>query len=112
MDAEGREILYPMLAAWGVNTVVVVGAWTDDCIATTLFEGFDRYGLDMILVKDAVATATINGGKMVECLSGACCLVQSTEEVCRVLEQRPDLVVPPRGPVRGDVRFQAETQKR
>ena len=25
MDADGREFLYPLLQAWGVNTVVVVG---------------------------------------------------------------------------------------
>lgn len=37
-----------MLKAWGVDTVVLVGAWTDDCIAATAFDAVDRYGLDMV----------------------------------------------------------------
>ena len=30
--ADGTDILYPMLRKWGVDTVVVIGAWTEDCI--------------------------------------------------------------------------------
>ena len=112
LDAEGREILYPLLEAWGVNTVIVVGAWTDDCIAATLFEGFDRYGYDMVLVSDGVATATVNGNKMAECLSGACCVVNTADEICKILDDHPELVEKPRAPLRGDTRFLAENQSR
>ena len=54
-----------MLRAWGVNTIVLAGAWTDDCIAATAFDAVDRYGFDLVIVKDAMATATIHGHKMV-----------------------------------------------
>lgn len=56
-DAEGNEILYPMLKALGVNTVVVVGSFTDECIIATMIEGVDRYGFDMILIDDATTTS-------------------------------------------------------
>ena len=112
LDAEGREFLYPLLQAWGVNTVVVVGAWTDDCIAATLFEGMDRYGYDMVMVSDAMATATTKGSKMVECLKGACCVSHTADEVVEVLSNYPELIDPPHAPLHGSSRFLAPKQKR
>jgi hypothetical protein len=29
LDENGCEIIYPMLEAWGVNTIVMTGAWTE-----------------------------------------------------------------------------------
>lgn len=110
LDEHGNGFLHPLLRAWGVNTVVVVGAWTDDCLAATAFEGCDRYGYDVVLVSDAVATATVNGGKMLECLSGACCLLQTTDDVCAVLDDHPELVDTPRAPLRGSSRYRAAAQ--
>ena len=82
------------------------------CVAATLMEGFDRYGYDMVLVSDAVATATVNGHKMQECLSGACCVVQTTQQVCDVIDNHPELVDTPQAPLHGSVRFLAPKQKR
>ena len=42
-DEHGDDILYPMLQAWGVDTIVIVGAWTEDTI---------------VLVTDAIATGS------------------------------------------------------
>jgi nicotinamidase-related amidase len=47
-DANGTEILDPMLQGWGVDTVVVVGSWTEDCVLATAFDGSDRHGYDMV----------------------------------------------------------------
>lgn len=81
LDEDGREILFPMLEAWGVNTVVVCGAWTDDCIATTVFDAIDKYGYDVILVHNGCATATLHGSKMLDILYAATALKMSAEEV-------------------------------
>ena len=69
LSTYANEILFPMLKAWGVDTLVVMGAWTDDCIAATCFDAVDKYGLDCVLISDGVATATVHGGKMIECLA-------------------------------------------
>ena len=103
LDASGDEILFPMLQAWGVDTLVVLGAWTDDCIAATCFETVDRYGLDCVLVKDAVATATIHGGKMVECLSAAVAKACTAAEIAAHLSENPQLVDSPKAPLVGSV---------
>ncbi|EOD11935.1 hypothetical protein EMIHUDRAFT_104600 [Emiliania huxleyi CCMP1516] len=57
-DEHGDDILYPMLQAWGVDTIVIVGAWTEDCVIATCYEAADRYGLDVVLVTDAIATGS------------------------------------------------------
>jgi len=77
-DDQGREIVFPMLEAWGVNTIVLCGAWTDDCLATTVFDAVDKYGYDVILVNDGCATATIHGGKMMEVMYAAVALNMSS----------------------------------
>jgi nicotinamidase-related amidase len=71
-DADGNDILYPMLRAWGVDTVVVIGAWTEDCITSTAFEASDRYGLDVVIIPDALATATPSHTKAIEVMSSSC----------------------------------------
>jgi len=104
LDEDGNEILWPMLQAWGVDTLVVMGAWTDDCIAATCFEAVDRYGLDCVLVNDAVATATVHGGKMVECLSAAVAKSLKASEIASHLTDHPDLILKPKAPLVGSVR--------
>jgi len=104
-DEEGREILFPMLEAWGVNTMVLVGAWTDDCIATTAFDAADKYGYDVILVNDACATATINGDKMFDVLYASTCCSMSAKEVVAHMKNHPELIEEPKAPLNGNVRF-------
>ena len=103
LDANGREILYPMLKAWGVDTIVLMGAWTDDCIAATTFRAADALGFDVVLVTDALATATIHGHKMVECLSGAVCTPKKADEVVAHIKAHPGLVKRPEAPLVGSV---------
>lgn len=63
-----------------------------------------RYGLDCVLVKDAVATATVHGGKMVECLSAAVCKAHTAAELVAYLAEHPDKIEAPKAPLVGSVR--------
>ena len=104
-DEEGREILFPMLEAWGVNTIVLCGAWTDDCLCTTVFDAIDKYGYDLILVNNGCATATVHGGKMMECLYAATSCNMSAEEIVQHLKDHPELIEAPKAELNGRVRF-------
>lgn len=104
-DDDGREILFPMLEAWGVNTIILCGAWTDDCIAATAFDAVDKYGYDVIMVSNGVATASINGDKMSDVLYAAACLKMTSEEVVQHLNEHPELIQAPGAALRGNVRF-------
>ena len=58
-DADGEPILLPMLRDANVDTVVIVGAWTDYCVAATALAASDSWGLDAVVVTDAVASANV-----------------------------------------------------
>lgn len=94
-----------MLEAWGVNTIVLCGAWTDDCLATTVFDAVDKYGYDVILINNGCATATIHGGKMMEVLYAATSCNMSAEEVVDHIKKHPELVEAPKASLNGNVRF-------
>ena len=104
LDEEGREILFPMLEAWGVNTIILVGAWTDSCLGTTVFDAVDKYGYDVVLVSDACATATMHGANMLEVLYSAAALRMSSGEVVEHLRSRPEMIEAPKAELSGDVR--------
>ena len=105
-DEEGREILFPMLEAWGVNTIVLCGAWTDDCLCTTVFDAIDKYGYDVILVNNGCATATVHGEKMMQCLYAATSCNMSAEQIVQHLRDHPELIEAPKAELNGKVRFQ------
>jgi len=102
-DDQGREILFPMLEAWGVNTIVLCGAWTDDCIVATAFDAADKYGYDVILVNDGCATATANGGNMMEVLYASTCCSMSSSEIIAHMKSHPELIEAPMAPLDGNV---------
>jgi len=105
LDEEGREILFPMLEAWGTNTIVLCGAWLDSCLVTTIFDAVDKYGYDVILVNNGSATASLYGGNMMEALYAACCCNLSSEQIIEHLEKHPELTDTPKAPLNGNVRF-------
>jgi len=102
-DEQGREILFPMLEAWGVNTIILCGAWTDDCIAATAFDAADKYGYDIILVSDGCATATTHGAHMMECLYASTCCPMTSAEIVAHLKSYPELIEAPKAPLDGSV---------
>jgi len=65
----------------GIDTIVVVGAWTDDCVLSTVVDATDRYGLDVVLVTDAVATSTVEQGAALEVMCGTYSLCISSSQL-------------------------------
>ena len=57
------------------HEAVVIGAWTEDCVTATAFDASDRYGLDVIIVEDAVGTATGAHQKAIDVMKAACAKV-------------------------------------
>ena len=81
-----------MLEAWGVNTIIMCGAWTDDCLATTIFDAVDKYGYDVITVENGCATATIHGANMMKILAASTSLIMQAEQVIAHLKNHPELI--------------------
>lgn len=76
----GQSTLHLELQRLGVDTVVQVGAWTDDCIMSTAFHAFSLQ-YDVVLVEDGVSTASKNHFTSVEVMRGAVAKVVFAKEV-------------------------------
>jgi len=58
LNEEGQSSWFLKLKALGVDTLIVTGAWTEDCIAATAYDAVDKYNIDTVIVTDGVGTAT------------------------------------------------------
>merc|ERR1712062_105928 len=54
---DGKSYLDEKLKAEHVDTVVIAGMWTDECVLATSCAAFSR-GYDVVVVGDAITTAT------------------------------------------------------
>ena len=97
-DEDGRSYLDEKLKAHDIDTIVIVGLWTDECILSTAYAGSSR-GYDVVIVGDAVATATANQEIALKVANSTVAKVISTEEVVRYMEN--DFVVGAPGAVKG-----------
>ena len=97
-DENGNSYLDEKLKALGVDTIMVVGLWTDECILSTAYAGNSR-GYDVVLVRDAIATATANHEIALKVAGGTVAKIVSTDEVIRYMEN--DFVTGERGAVKG-----------
>lgn len=97
-DEHGASYLDEKLKAEGIDTIVIVGLWTDECVLATAYAGSSR-GYDVVVVGDAVATATANQEISLRVAGGTVAKVLSTDEVVRYLER--DFVTGERGAVKG-----------
>lgn len=84
-DAEGKSYLDEKLKAIGIDTIVLTGLWTDECILSTAYAGNSR-GYDVVVVSDAVATATANQEIALTIAGSTVAKVLSTDEVVRYME--------------------------
>ena len=84
-DENGKSYLDEKLKAAGIDTVVIVGLWTDECILSTVYAGNSR-GYDVVLVEDAVATATSNQEIALTVAGSTVAKVLSTADVVRYLD--------------------------
>ena len=98
-DEHGASYLDEKLKAEGIDTIVIVGLWTDECVLSTAYAGSSR-GYDVVVVGDAVATATANQEMSLRIAGGTVAKVLSTDEVIGYLER--DFVKGERGAVKGN----------
>lgn len=82
----GQGTLHAELQKLGVDTVVQLGAWTDDCIISTAFHAFSLQ-YDVVLVEDGVSTASKQHFNAVEVMRGAAAKVVVAQDVADYLDQ-------------------------
>ncbi|MFO7547064.1 MAG: isochorismatase family protein [Trueperaceae bacterium] len=97
-DEHGASYLDEKLKAQGIDTIVIVGLWTDECVLSTAYAGNSR-GYDVVVVGDAVATATANQEMALKVANSTVAKVLSTDDVLRYMEQ--DFVAGEPGAVKG-----------
>jgi len=79
-DDDGNSILEAKLKELEIDTIVLTGAWTDECILSTALNAFSR-GYDVIVPRDAVATVTAQHVAALEIMDGVCCKIEWTRDV-------------------------------
>ena len=97
-DENGNSYLDEKLKAAGVDTIVLVGLWTDECILSTAYAGNSR-GYDVVVVGDAVATATENQEMALKIAGSTVAKVLSTDDVMNYMNN--DFVTGKPGAVKG-----------
>jgi len=97
-DENGNSYLDEKLKAAGIDTIILTGLWTDECILSTAYAGNSR-GYDVGVVSDAVATATANQETALTVARSTVANVLSTDEVIRYMEN--DFVTGEPGAVKG-----------
>jgi len=97
-DDDGESHLDKKLKAHAIDTVVIVGLWTDECILSTAYAGNSR-GYDVVVVSDAVATATANQKIALEVANSTVAKVLSSDDVVHYLKN--DFVAGKPGAVKG-----------
>ena len=97
-DENGSSYLDEKLKGAGIDTIVLVGLWTDECILSTAYGGNSR-GYDVVLVSDAIATATANHEIALKIASSTFAKVLPTEDVISYMKN--DFVTGEPGAVKG-----------
>lgn len=85
-DEQGRSYLDEKLKALDIDTVVIVGLWTDECVLSTAYAASSR-GYDVVVVEDAVATATANQDTALTIAGSTVAKVLSTRAVLDYLAE-------------------------
>ncbi len=97
-NEDGRSYLDEKLKALHIDTIVIVGLWTDECVLSTAYAGNSR-GYDVVVVGDAVATATDNQETALKVANSTVAKVLSTDEVLNYMKN--DFVTGEPGAVKG-----------
>jgi len=84
-DEQGESYLDGKLKALDIDTIVIVGLWTDECVLSTAYAGNSR-GYDVVVVGDAVATATANQETALTIADSTVAKVLSTNDVLSYLQ--------------------------
>lgn len=97
-DENGKSYLDEKLKAAGIDTIVIAGLWTDECILSTAYAGNSR-GYDVVLAGDAVATATANQKIALKVASSTVAKVLPTDDVLHYMQH--DFITGEPGAVKG-----------
>lgn len=89
----GQGTLHEELQKLGVDTVVQLGAWTDDCIISTAFHAFSHQ-YDVVVVEDGVSTASKQHFNAIEVMRGAAAKVLFAADVAKYIDQGLPVVDP------------------
>ncbi len=81
---DGTSYLDEKLKALDIDTIVIAGLWTDECVLATAYAGSSR-GYDVVVVSDAVATATANHEMALTVANSTVANVISTAEVVKYM---------------------------
>ncbi len=84
-DEQGESYLDGKLKALDIDTILIVGLWTDECVLSTAYAGNSR-GYDVVVVGDAVATATANQETALTIAGSTVAKVLSTDAVLSYLQ--------------------------
>ncbi|WP_158547764.1 isochorismatase family protein [Rhodosalinus sediminis] len=84
-DETGASYLDEKLKAHAIDTIVIVGLWTDECVLSTAYAGNSR-GYDVVVVGDAVDTATDNQKIALTVANSTVAKVLTTDEVVQYME--------------------------
>ncbi len=95
---DGKSYLDEKLKEEGVDTVVIAGLWTDECIVATAYAALSR-GYDVVVVQDGVATATAHHDKALTVMNATCGKVISTADI--VAYMKTEFVKGESGAVKG-----------
>lgn len=95
---DGTSYLDGKLKALDIDTIVISGLWTDECVLATAYAGSSR-GYDVVVVSDAVATATDNHETALTLANSTVAKVLTTGQVLNYM--RHDFVTGEAGAVKG-----------
>lgn len=79
-NEDGSSYLDEKLKALDIDTIVISGLWTDECVLATTYAGNAR-GYDVVVVGDAVATATANQETALTIANSTVAKVLSTDTI-------------------------------
>lgn len=95
----GQGTLDEELQKLGVDTVVQVGAWTEDCITSTAFHAFSLQ-YDVVVIQDAVSTASSAHWPAIQVMRGSIAKIHFAAEVAEYVAKGRPVIAPAMPPSR------------
>ena len=85
---DGKSMLKEWLHSKGVDTLVLTGAWTDDCILSTAVRAVNE-DFNAVVVEDAVFTCTSVKDEALAVMRHAYCLMTTADEISAYWKKNP-----------------------
>ena len=86
-DDDGNSILDKQLNELNIDTIIIIGAWTEQCVLSTAFNAYSR-NYDTIIISDAVDTVTPYHSAALDILSTSCCKIIKTKEIINYIKNK------------------------